>query len=351
MAIRRKRESRDQRRYTRRSTKRGFVLRPPAHPWRIVGGALAVIAVVALALIWGSHLKAKSDAFREAEERGEWTLEADQAVSRPMDLPDVSARSIKPMGNVGDIIIEGKLDGVIMTLNRTDGTLCYRSTIGEMAGLAVEADAPTLSEDVNRVSKRGLHVTCVFTVQSFDTEDAAAKTYLRGLELALLREYAEAGMNDILIMCLPAGSDAKDRLSVEYLQDLRDLLSDLPSPPAIGVALGLSDFTTEDHDIPIPPQTEATDESDTSALPPVKIPDGKPPHYVGDVTPARFLHVCDYLAVDLRALTTEEVDAVLPHLPYAYTRYALRLLADVNVPGIVEDMKSHGFKRVLEIEP
>ena len=351
MAIRRKRESRDQRRYTRRSTKRGFVLRPPAHPWRIVGGVLTVVIVVALALVSGSYLKARSDAFREAAERGEWTLEADSTVLAVVEVPDVSACSIKPMGNVGDIIIAGEPDGVIMTLNTAEGTLCYRSSIGEAAGLAVEADAPTLTEDVNRVSKRGLHVTCAFTVTCLSAENPATQTYLRGLELALLREYAEAGMTDILLLGLPAGSDAKDAASMEFLQDLRDLLADLPAPPAVGAALGLANFTTEDHEIPIPALIETTDESQSTALPSVRVPDGKSPHYVGDITPARFLSACDYLAIDLRTLTAEAVDAVLPHLPDAYTRYSLRLLSDVHTPAIAEDMKSHGFRRVFEMEP
>ena len=351
MAIRRKRESRDQRRFTRSSTKKGFVIRPPAHPWRIVGGVVAVIAVVALALVWGSYLKTRSDAFREAQERGEWTLEADSTLNRPVAVPNLRAVSIKPMGNVGDIIIAGDHGGVIMTLRTTDGTLCYRSNVGEMAGLTTESDAPTLTDDVARVSRRGLHTICAFAVTCFDAPDSATHTYLRGLELALLREYAEAGMNDILLFGLPAGTDGKDADTVAFLGDLQALLADLPSPPAVGVALSAACFTTEDHPIPTLPEAVTSSESDSSALPPVKIPDGKPPHYVGDVTPARLLTACEYLVLDLRSLTAAEIETALPHLPYAYTRYSLCLLVDKKSPAIAEEILSHGFERVLEMDP
>ena len=351
MAIRRKRESRDQRRFTRGSTKRGIVLRPPAHPWRIVGAVLGVIAVVVLALVWGSYLKTKSDAFREAQERGEWTLEDDSAPLRSPSVPNLRAVSIKPMGNVGDIIIAGDHGGVIMTLRSGDGTLCYRSDVGERAGLATESDAPILAEDVARVSRRGLHTICAFTVTCFDAPDTATHAYLRGLELALLREYAEAGMNDILLFGLPAGTDGKDADTMTFLSDLQALLADLPTPPAVGVALSVECFTTEEHPIPTHSEAVSSSESETSALPPVRIPDGKPPHYVGDITPARLLTACEYLVLDLRFLTAEETETVLPHLPYAYTRYSLCLLTEKNSPAIAEEILSHGFERVLEMDP
>ena len=351
MAIRRKRESRDQRRFTRRSTHRGFVLRPPAHLGRILGGLLAFVAVVTLALVWGSYLKTESDAYRAAQELGEWTVEADVAQPLPVTVPDLRALSIKPMGNVGDIIIHKSHDGVVMTLRGDDGILCYQSALGAQAGLSTAPDAPTLAEDVERVTKRGLRVICAFTLTCFEAEDPAVRTYLRGLELALLREYAAAGMHQLLLFGLPAGSVAADGETVKFLRDLRELLSDLPAPPVVGVALPLGCFTTEDHDIPLPSVTDTTAESDTTALPPVKPPDGKAPHYVGDLTPARLLSACDFLAVDLRALNEEEMGAVLPHLPYAYTRYSLCLVVNKNTPAIAEDALSHGFTRILEMDP
>ncbi len=319
MAIRKKRESRVQRRYTRSSTKKGNILRRPAHLGKILCGVAVALAVVALALVWGSYLKAESDAYREATERGEWTLDAEIAPPHPTSVPNSHALAIKPEGNVGDILITGSHDGVIMTLSVGDGTLPYTSGIGSSAGLTVAPEAVPLSQDVARVKNRGLRVTCAFAVTCLSAEDSATRTYLRGLELALLREYAAAGMDDLILLGLPAGSDEADRLTMEFLNELRALLSDLPAPPAIGVALPPVCFRA--HEV-----------------------------YAGNVSPARMLSACDYIAMDLRAMTAEEVSALLPEINYAYVRYSLRLLTDKNTPAIAEDAISHGFTRVFEME-
>ena len=341
MQIKRKRESRDQRRYTRSSTNKGFILRRPAHLGRILMILLLVMITIAVALIWGSHLKEESDAYRASLENGEWTLNPEIATPLPVTVPDIRAISIKPEGNVGDILIAGGHDGVIMTLNDFDGMLCYTSTVGEKAGLAIQEGAVPLSQDVARVQKRGLNVTCVFTVSCFSGSDDATQTYLRGLELALLQEYAEAGMNDLLLFGLPAGDDRADQLTVMFLKELRNLLSDLPNPPAIGVALPAAQFRTDDSYTQI-----ENPEEDVEA----GIPVGSTPLYAGNITPARILGSCDYLAMDLRDQSAEEIASILPHIRYTYVRHSLRLLVNKQEPAVIENMQSHGFVRIFEMD-
>ncbi len=321
MALRKKRESRAQRRYTRSSTKKGTVLRRPAHLGKILCCAAAAVAVVALALVWGSYLKAESDAYHAAAERGEWTLDTGIAsLDPPASVPDGCALAIKPEGNVGDILLTGSHNGVIMTLTSADGLLPYASEIGRTAGLSEAPEAVSLAQDVARVKNRGLRVICAFTVTCLDAEDPAVRAYRRGLELALLREYAAAGMDELLLRGLPAGNDEADRLAMEFLRDLRALLADLPSPPAVGVALSPACFRSGET-------------------------------YAGNITPARILSACDSIAMDLCAMTADKVSALLPEINYAYVRYSLRLLTDKNTPAIAADAISHGFTRVFEIDP
>lgn len=340
MAIRKKRESREQRRITRSSTKKGFVLRRPAHIGRIVAVALAVVAVIALALVWGAHLKKESDAYREALEMGAWTIDPEMTVPHPVPVPDIRAVSIQPEGNVGDILIAGDHGGIILNLTAADGTLPYASSVAVTAGLPVAAEAVSLADDVARVQKRGLNVTCTFTITCYEAEDTATCTYLRGLELALLREYAEAGMNDLLLFGLPAGNEISDACTVDFLTELRRLLADLPNPPAIGVALLPEHYSTDSSYIPTNPAADAL----------AGIPEGTTPLYAGNITPAHILNACDYLAMDLRTLTTDEVAAILPHIRYAYVRYALRLLTNQHIPTATDEALSHGFERIFEME-
>ena len=341
MQIKRKRESRDQRRYTRSSTNKGFVFRRPAHLGRILVIFLSVIATITVAMIWGTYLKAESDAYRASIENGDWTLNPEIATPFPVTVPDIRAVSIKPEGNVGDILIAGDHGGVIMTLNDSDGRLWYTSTVGLEAGMTVHDDAVPLSQDVARVQKRGLNVTCVFTVSCFSVSDPAMQIYIKGLEMALLREYAEAGMNDLLLVGLPAGDDDSDQLAVTFLKELRNLISELPDPPAIGVSLPVERFKTDDTYTPIdrPKEDEAAG-----------VPAGTAPLYAGNITPARILRACDYLAMDLREKTVEEVESILPHIRYTYVRHAVRLLVNKNDSAAVEAMQNHGFERIFEMD-
>lgn len=321
MAVRKKRESREQRRYTRNATKQGFVLRRPAHPGRILAVSLSAVGVIILALIWGRYLKEQSDEYRAAQERGEWTLDPETAVAIPVDVPDMRALAVSPGGNVGDILIEASHEGVIFSLTAEDGTLAYRSFLGEAAGLPTAEEAIPLDEDVARVKKRGLRVVCAYEITWHTVERPADRIYRRGMELALLRECAEAGVDEILLFGLPSHGETLEMTSA-FLCDLRESLSDLKSPPAIGVALSATAFLS----------------------------DGEDELYVGNTSTAHIRKVCDYLAMDLRARTAEEMAELLPRIQYAYVRYSLRLLTDAAVHAAAEEAFSHGFERVYEME-
>ena len=83
-------------RYSRRSTKRRHVFRPPAHPGRLVAIIVATVAVIVLALVWGNALKRQSDAFRAADEANQWTLPPEEAIDQNSSVPAIRAYEIKP---------------------------------------------------------------------------------------------------------------------------------------------------------------------------------------------------------------------------------------------------------------
>lgn len=329
-----------ERRLSRSATKRGIVLRRPRHMGRMIAIALSAVGIVALALVWGSYLKAESDAFRQQVELGAWTLDPDMTVSHPVSVPDLRGLELRP----GESLEELPADiyfGVILTLNREDGTLLYTSAVGREAGLPTAEEADDLNRDTERLEKRGLRVICAFTVTSFGEGNPALRAYRRGVELALLREYAEAGADDLLLFGLPAGGDAEDLATVEYLRDLRRILSDLKNPPAIGVALNPGSFATD----------ATYDAEDNPHDPLTGLDKDAVPRYAGNITPARILGACDYLAMDLRGLNPDRMADILPHIRYAYVRYSLRLLTDKYNPSAAGEALSHGFERIFEMIP
>lgn len=346
MPLRKRKEPRDSQHFARGSTKKRTRLKSSVRPWQILTLILCGLTGVILALVWGNHLKAKSDAYRDKAALGDWTVDAAIADPIPVDVPDIRAVEILPEGNVGDILIAGKHGGVILPLCGDDGTPLYASSVGSAAGVAIPAGAPSLTDDIARVSRRGLNVTVVYTVTCFSAVGTAEATFRRGLDLALLRECAEACPDDILLLGLPAGSDTNDRKAMDFLSELNALLADLPARPAVGVALPpsafASDTLTEGTGFT---QGSVSDSSETETAPADR------PLYAGNLSPARLLTACDYLAMDLRNMSAVGVSTLLPDIQFSYVRYSLRLLVDTNDRDAVESILTHGYERVFEMEP
>ena len=328
MPVRKRKEPRDSQHYARGATKKRTRRKRFIRPWQILVPTLSGLLAIALALVLGNYLQAKSDEYREEQGDGDWLTPAETVESLPVPVPDIRAVSISPEGNVGDILIEGKHGGVILPLCDTEGVPLYASKVATAAGMAVSPSAPSLTEDVTRISRRELNVTVVYTVTCFSTPDASVSTYRRGLDLALLRECAEARPGDILILGLPYGSDTADRQAMEFLAELKTLLADLPAAPAIGVSLPPSAFASGS-----PEETADT------------------PLYAGNLSPARLLTYCDYVAMDLRSMSAVGIATLLPDIRYAYTRYSLRLLIHINDQVAVSNTVEKGFDRIFEMEP
>lgn len=346
MPLRKRKEPRNSQRISRGSTKKRGRLKGVIRPWQIVTLVLCALAGVVLALVWGNHLKAKSDAYRDKQALGDWTVDNSITSPLPVDVPDIRAVEIKPEGNVGDILIAGKAGGVMLPLCDGDGVPLYASRVGTAAGMVISPNAPSLSDDIARVSRRGLNVTVVYTVTCFSTPNAAEATFRRGLDLALLRECAEARPNDILLLGLPSGSDLSDRRAVAFLNELNALLADLSARPAVGVALPPSAFASDtltrgDGFTQGSVSAEADTEGETAER----------PLYAGEISPARILTACDYLAMDLRSMSAVGVSTLLPDIQFPYVRYSLRLLVNIHDRDAVESALKRGYGRVFEMEP
>ena len=75
MPLRKRKEPRNSQRMARGSTKKRARLRGTVRPWQILTLVLCGLTGIVLALVWGNHLKAQSDAYRDQEALGDWTVE------------------------------------------------------------------------------------------------------------------------------------------------------------------------------------------------------------------------------------------------------------------------------------
>lgn len=308
-------------RYGRRATRR-TAYRDPRQKRRILLVILGALMIVALALVWGNHLKAESDARRAAEEAGQWQLDETAVTPIPVSVPAVNAGYAAPSGKMANV--EGlSLQAVTLDLGSCITPLPYGVSLPEGTGMAISEDAPALDAEVRRFKNAGLRVIGVFTVTSLNTADVAERALRKGQEMALFSLFSKAGVDELLLLGLPAGNDQLDAVAADYLLDTEALLASVPAAvPALGVALSPAAFAGEVAD-------------DGTIL------------YSGSLTPGRMLAVCDYIALDLRGLGTQ-VNDILMGMQYTFVRYNLRLLTVQSQPELTSTALSHGFSRIME---
>ena len=308
-------------RYARRAT-RGFSRQDPAKRRRLIAVISCALAAVILALVWGNFLKAESDAHRAAEEAGEWLLDENAATPIPVSVPAVNAGYAAPSGKMANV--EGlSLQAVTLDLGSCGTPQPYQVELPTGSGLTVAEGAPALASEVRRFKNAGLRVIGVFTVTSLNITDVTERTLRRGQEMTLISLFAKAGVDEILLLGLPVGSDSLDAAATDYLMETETLLASIPAAlPAVGVALHPSAFVGEVAE-------------DGTLL------------YAGSLTPGRMLAVCDYIALDLRGSGAQLTD-ILQGIQYAFVRYNLRLLTTQAQPELTSTAVSHGFSRIME---
>ncbi len=294
----------------------------PSQKKRILLISLGTLVIIALALVWGNILKAESDQRRAEEEANAWLVDEDSVIPIPVDVPNHSAGYAQPGGkmHMSDILDYG---AVTFDLGSTASPLPYHVELPEGSGMSIREGAPSLQSEVARFHKADLYVIGVFTVTSPGMADTTEKVLRQGQELALLTQFAEAGIDNILLLGIPAGSDALDKVATGYLVNVKTALASFSPTPAVGMAL-------------YPSALEGS----------VAHPDGTSA-YVGQMTPGRMLAACDYLALDLRQ-SGEQTEVLLKELQYAYLRYELRLLTSTETAHITQTAVDHGFSRIFE---
>ncbi len=344
------------RRYCRNSTKRRLSLRNIRHPGRVLACLIGTLAVIITALLWGNHLRKQSESFRDSAHVEDWTVDESIKPIHPVAVPAVRAVEIFPEGNTGDILIAGQHGGIVLPLceglltDKATATYLFESSVSALAGLPVTQEAPRLSDEILRITRRGFHLTFRYTLSFPAAVDTASETYLYGLELSLLYEAVTSGAGDLLL-ALPSPeeidtaslsrekTDAMLQKALAFIKELKQMTADLASPPAIGLLLPLTILSDNEA----PPLDEPWREYAESEAP------SAASSYIGSLQVGRLLAVTDYLAIDLRGLSTDALEDALSRLAFSYVRYSLRLAIAKNEPSLSEVVIQHGFSRLFEI--
>ncbi|MBQ9162947.1 MAG: hypothetical protein IJX74_06695 [Clostridia bacterium] len=309
----------------------------------------ACLAVVTVAVIWCSLLGRQADKYAEMQSEGRWTLGEDDVTPQPSSVPVTLSSPLSPSQTVWDIKAYGDIAAEGVTLDvYSDGKPNYYSDVGLAAGLS-DSDMYSLPKKVAAMHSESIRVTCTFYITSLAATpagaDAAVQSYRRGVELALLEEFALSGMDEILLLGCPVSVDNADGGNTRTIEFLRELtqrlsISDPDSPPAVGVAL------------------------------PIEMIDGI---YHGDTSAATILAYCDFIAMDMQnsedyplyggsdldyeqGADTEDgenfspLSDMLSRFAYAYQKYPLRLLFNSEQTSSITTAISHGFYNISVIK-
>ena len=335
-------------RYNRNSTKRRWIMRPLKHPFRLLFIALGCVTVIVTAVVWGNILQYKSEQYRADREAGRWRVET-EAEADPLpavrDVPNVNAWPLAPRDGLEDFY-SGRYSAATLWLCREDGTLPYLSEVGAAAGYTC-GESP-LSRETQKLHNNDLRAVGVFTVRSLaEPSDSDALTHYRmQTELAILEEYAAAGLDELVLVGLPTDA-ASIETSLEFVRQVRQHLT-ADNAPLLGISVSPALMATAME---------------------------------GSSLPAYCLTVCDFLAMDLtdpalygyyaggtdvalpsgdtpsdatasasdEPAFTSELSRLLYRYRYPYVRYKLRLLFTDNQKALSAESADYGFNNILTV--
>ena len=129
----------------------------------------------------------------------------------------------------------GGMPAVTVLLNQADGTMTYTSDMTEYLGLSGK-EGVLLHEELAELSVFTSYVSGLFYPRAFE-QDSPDVRYAKGVqESALLREFARAGGDEIVLCGLPL--TASDAESVcEYIASVKYAVGNVP----VGVAVDFAD--------------------------------------------------------------------------------------------------------------
>lgn len=207
------------------------------HPAAVVGIALG--AAILLTVIVGNLLKLWLDdeTFRRFTVGETEPPLSDEAPPTPMRVPQVNAYPFVWGGDTEDML--GKTAATV-ALNSPDGKIPYASEVAAFYGLEVNEKIP-LVESMEALSAAVPYVCGVFYANA-PTQESEAVRYAAALnEAALMREFLQAGGDELLICGLPLESAAVPAIRA-YLQTVKQFVGDHP----VGIAFPLALLKTDE---------------------------------------------------------------------------------------------------------
>lgn len=285
-----------------------------------------VVAIVAIALLSvvvsvavGLALGSKADG---VEVKKEYELKQYEYSSGNKTVKPVNAYAYS-LGKDPKSYTSVGITDLSVCLRYSDGTLAYTSLIGvDMP----EDDSDTLGRHVDYVHQNGGRVCAYFYVNSFDEKNVHMKDLLAAYEIALVNEAARCGVDDIMLVGINV-----DEESIDFVESFIARAAIAAEDALLGVLVS--------------PET-------------VKLLED------GTYLAARVRSVCDFIALDLRALSPDadktaasleeneksELEVLLDEMEYYVSSYKMRIVLSKNNSELYDGLVSLGVNNIQIIE-
>lgn len=207
----------------------------------------------------------------------------------------------------------------------SEGSLSYTSELGGLDGFITNAENRSLAEQVEYIHEWDGYICAYFYVRSFQIEDSTLRELYKSYELALIREAALAGVDDIMLIGIPIDdstvAEAEQYVSRACLTAEDTVIGVLVAPELMSL--------TEQH----------------------------------IYHASRIREACDYIALDFRSLSPDadlvkEVDSetaeeeksnlviALEQMEYYIKSYSMRIVLSKDNSTLYDSMKNLGVKNM-----
>ena len=200
--------------------------------------AFVLIALFVLFLLVGNALHKKISEDELSKNNSQKPSESDVTTSEIPEAKAVGAYAL-PLLEDGSAFsdrlsaIPANAESVCIALNTTDGTLLYRSELSsDLSYLTSAADASTLSNTLTRIKDKGLYITAILYIPSFNESNDLLRDVYLTTWCSVAVEAIRAGAGDCLLAPRSAAAD-----DVEKICDIATLIREIESKAAVGCLL------------------------------------------------------------------------------------------------------------------
>lgn len=208
-------------------------------------------------------------------------------------------------------------------LRDSDGFITYHSKVDVFFGEDTKMGSRDLSVEVESIRKKGGYVCAYIYSDAMSEDDGYLREIKKSYELALIREAAESGVDDILMVGLEIDSE-----NLVEAEDFVNRASIAAKDAAFGVLLSVDSFKQDGGE-------------------------GK--------NAKRISAVCDYVAIDLRAMPSSadevkggdekpELYMTLEELEYFVKVYSARIVFGKDNSGLCNSARKWGVTNMQVIE-